>query len=72
MICNVLAQVLVPGKFFQPSLMFWVRPGAYPIVEHLRASLTHKHYTGLEKLAWTNTLVFSMKIHKLSTKQHFT
>jgi len=38
--CNKLEYV--PGKPFQPSLMLWLRPGAYPRVMPLkRASLGH-------------------------------
>jgi hypothetical protein len=35
--------MLVPGSFFfQPSQLFWVMPGAYPRVEHLKdASLEY-------------------------------
>ncbi len=31
--------MFVPGRAFQLSLMLWVRPGAYPIVEHLKGAL---------------------------------
>jgi hypothetical protein len=30
--------VFVPGKLFQPSLMFMARPGAYPRMEHLKGA----------------------------------
>jgi hypothetical protein len=33
-----LAEVFVPGKPFHPSVMFCVRPGAYPRVEHLKGA----------------------------------
>jgi hypothetical protein len=42
--------VFVPGKGFQPSIMFGDKAGAYPIGLHLRSSvpgkapdITHKH-----------------------------
>jgi hypothetical protein len=49
--------VFDPDKLFQPSLMLLVRPGAYPLVAHLKvASLvcsgyTREHKTRLERLA---------------------
>jgi hypothetical protein len=52
------ARVFVPGKFFQPSLMFVGKPGAYPIEEPFRCctlgkapSLAHKQQTWLERIA---------------------
>ena len=33
-----LARAFVPGKLSQPSLMFKVRSGAYPRVEHLKGA----------------------------------
>jgi hypothetical protein len=30
--------VLVLGKYFQPSLYLWVKPGAHPRVEYLKAT----------------------------------
>ncbi len=37
--CNNEGTVFVPGLSFQPSLMFVVRPGTYPSVEHLKGAL---------------------------------
>jgi hypothetical protein len=50
--------MFVPGKPFQPSVMFVSKTGSYPSEVPFKCStlglapgLTHKHYTRLEKLA---------------------
>ncbi len=50
--------MFVPGKPFQPSLMFAGKARAYPIEAHFRCytvgqvpGLSHKHPTRLERLA---------------------
>ncbi len=35
---SIKARVFVPGKPFQPKIILWVRPGAYPRVEHLKGT----------------------------------
>jgi hypothetical protein len=58
---NKYKVVFVTGRPFQPRLMLvtapWVRPGAYPRVDHLKGSLTTIRL-GWKGLPETNTLAY--------------
>jgi hypothetical protein len=50
--------VFVPGKPFQPSLMFVGKARAYPIVEHLKGASIGYARLGWKGLQGTNTLAY--------------
>ncbi len=62
----VITRVFIPGKPFQPSLMFANKIGAYqsgvPESErrdiHSRSGLTRKHWTRLGRFTKKNTLAY--------------